>query len=406
MTALIPSLIRPRVGLEDIRKALLTANIVLSEARQTMLTPKPRKAAPSFTSAEVAALCGITRKQLNYLCSVEGNGLPRGTMPGARGKRLFSLAETRKWVRAINNAHSPRPDGRDGKVIAVTGFKGGSSKTTTAMHLAQGLSLRHARNVLLVDLDSQSSATVLCDFLPEKEVKEEDTILPFFNDPETYPDLGYAVRQTYWDGLSLIPATFDVYTLEVQLPIEAVEDLTFDFWSKLDEGLRPLRRQFDVIVLDCPPSLSYLTFNAVFAADSLVVPMPAEGLDYASSVMFWRLFTDLFSLIERRAARNGRVIGKEYDFISVLPSKIKESATGYVTVMDWVRDSYGKWVSAIEIPLSDISAFKGVEFSSVYDVSRGEQDMRAIERIRGRLDQYVHWIDQRLVEAWIRDEST
>jgi chromosome partitioning protein len=403
MTAVIPPLIRPRVTLDDIRKSLATANVVLTEARLAMLTPKPRKAAPTFTSSEVAALCGINRKQLNYLCGVEGNGLPRGTMNSPRGKRTFSLAEARAWVRGVNSSIFPRPAGSDGKVIAVTGFKGGSSKTTTAMHLAQGLSLRHGRRVLLIDLDSQSSATVMCDFLPEKEVTETDTILPYFFDTDEFPDLRYAVRDTYWDGLSLIPATFDLYTLEVQLPIQAVEDPTYDFWSRLEEGLRPLRQDFDVIVVDCPPSLSYLTFNAVFAADALVVPMPPEGLDYASSVMFWRLFTDLFGLLEKRAARNHKTIAKEYDFISVLPSKVNEAAPGYETVMDWVRDSYGKWVSTIEVPLSQATANKGVEFSSVYDISRGDQDMRSVERIRSRTNEFVQWVDQRLVESWIRE---
>jgi len=384
------------VSIEEIRTLQDRAAKVLTAAREKMLEPQPRKRPPTFTGTEVAELCGITRKRLNHLCSLE-NDLPRGLTSGV-GKRIFTLNEARTWVKQVNKEVLERPKGAKGKVVAVTNFKGGSSKTTTAMHLAQALTLRHKRKVLLVDLDSQASATVLCDRLPDSEVGPEDTIIPFFNGEK--PDLGYAVAPTYWDGLSLIPASYPIYEMEVMLPLMTFQDPDFDFWDLLQRGLAPLLDDFDVVVIDTPPSLSYLTFNAVFAADGLVIPTPPESLDFASSAMFWKLFTDLFGLIEKKLARRNLTLNKQYDFVNVLLSKVNARSDTAPAVRRWIGAAYGDKVLPVEIPLSEMATGKAAEFGSVYDISAGDMDPRSVRRIRDETNKFVGLIDQQLVAAW------
>jgi chromosome partitioning protein len=380
-----------------------TAEVVLEQARQRMQEPHPRKRPPTFTTSEVASMLGTTRRKIHYEIS-KNEGLPRGEQVAASSRRTFTLKEAREWVRRLGE-NRPRPPGKSGKVIAVTNFKGGSSKTTTSFHLAQALSLRHGRKVLLVDLDSQASATVLCDFLPEKEVRAEHTILPFFEGGEEGPpDLRYAVRETYWDGLYIIPATFEIYSSEVTIPIDTALDPRFEFWGILKQGLEPLLSEFDVVIIDCPPSLSYLTFNAVFAADGLVLPTPPESLDFASSAMYWQLLVDLFGVVEERCRAAGKPFDKDFDFINVLISKVNPRSPAAPIVRQWILDAYGAKVLPIEVPLSDMASAKASEFGSVYDMSRDDADPRSVARIRDAANAIAREIDQQMVLRWYEDE--
>ena len=392
----VPSVLKTPVDLADIEQMRKRALIVLETARARMLEPKPRKIPPTYTSGEVAELCGITRKKLNYYKTKPNSTLPKGS---GDYTRVYTLAEAREWVRTVGANYVPRPAGKRGKVVCVCNFKGGSAKTVTTVALAHGLSLRHARKVLLVDLDSQASATILNDVLPDREVPSESTIMPFFQRPDV-PDLSYAVRDTYWDGVSLIPSSYPVYELEVQIPILAFDEKDFDFWDLLREGLEPLRDEFDVIVIDTPPSLSYLTFNALHAADALVIPTPTESLDFASSVMFWKLFGELYGIVAKRMARRGETLVKTFDFVNVLLSKVNARASGTESVRQWILAAYTDKVLPIAIPLSETASSKSSEFGSVYDGSLADQDPRAIKRIRERMNDFVDLIDKQIVDSW------
>ena len=391
--------IEDRLVLDDIYACSANAQLVLEVARDKMLEPQPRKSPPVYTAAQVAQLCGLDKAKFNYLVAKPDSGLPQGTSAGAGRTRAFTLVEARECVATLNETICARPGGSNGVVIACSNLKGGSTKTTSAVHLAQALSLK-GRKVLLVDLDSQSSLTTLMDLMPESDVKDKDTILPFFDGE--YPDLRYAVQKTYWDGVDIIPATFSIFNIEVTLPIAASEDKNFSFWSLLEEGLAPLREDYDVIIMDCPPSLSYLTFNAIYAADGVVMPIPPESLDFASSAMFWRLFSELFKIADIRMKRSGEKMNKGFDFVKILLSKVNSQNTSTGIVRNWIMSAYGKMVMPVEIPLSSVTTSKSAEFGSVFDVSKYAGDRRTYMRIREAYDKFADLIDTEIVAAWAR----
>lgn len=388
-----------RLVLDDIYQCSANAQLVLEVARDKMLEPHPRKTSPVYSAAQVAQLCGLDKSKFTYAVMKTDSGLPQGTSSGSGRMREFTLAETRQCVIGLNKDICPRPEGATGIIIACSNLKGGSTKTTSAVHLAQALTLK-GRRVLLVDLDSQSSLTTLMDLMPESDVKDNDTILPFFDGE--YPDLGYAVQKTYWDGLDIIPATFSIFNIEVTLPIAASEDKNFSFWSLLEEGLAPLRQDYDVIIMDCPPSLSYLTFNAIYAADGVVMPIPPESLDFASSAMFWRLFSELFKIADMRMKRSGEKMNKGFDFVKILLSKVNSQNTSTGIVRNWIMSAYGKMVLPVEIPLSSVTTSKSAEFGSVYDVARYAGDRRTYMRIREAYDRFADLIDTEIIAAWAR----
>ncbi len=386
-----------RVDLHGVMQFAKDSSDLAEELRTLMLAPRPRKAAPTFTSAQVAELCGIDRIKLNNLLSTR-EGLPQGVAQGSGRSRVFTLEEARIWVQQVSDIyqtplHTGARDG-DGKVVLVANFKGGSTKTTTTMCLAQSLTLR-GRKVLLIDLDPQASLTELCGMYAEKEVTEDDTVLPFIYDPQMEGGLMRLVRPTYWDGLDVIPAHPTLFSAEFHIPGTVIKNPSFKFWALLREGVESLRKHYDYILMDTAPSLSYLTINALMAADAIVMPLVPESLDFTSAVAFWGLFSDLANTIIERGDE------KTYDFISVLLSKVDNGRTSSAPVVrSWVRSMYKDWLSALEVPASSAMSNGALAMQTVFDISKGDLAEKTVSRVRQPLIDYVQWLDDHYVELW------
>jgi chromosome partitioning protein len=385
-----------RVSLNRLADIAERLQAVTHDLRDRILAPRPRKSSPVFTSTQLAALCQIDRNRYTYLLSkLEEFGLPGGTLLNSR-QRGFTLQEVRVWIQKTSPLEpSPLTLGKPtaAKIIAVANFKGGSTKTTTAMNLAQGLTLR-GRKVLVVDLDPQASLTELCGFYAEKDLTDDDTVLPYIDSGDTQ-DLRRVVQGTYWDGLDLIPAHTYLFNAEFLLPAKVLNSPGFFFWNVLRDGLDSLRADYDYIVLDSAPALSYLTINALMAADALVMPLVPESLDFMSSVSFWSLFSDM----SRNYAERGDQ--KVYDFISVLLSRVDYTPSSAAPVVrNWATRAYEDWVSEVEIPASSVASATGLTLGTVHDLSKGDAPEKSLARVKEPLTAYCRWLDEQYTEHW------
>ncbi len=150
------------------------------------------------------------------------------------------------------------------RVIAVANQKGGVGKTTTAVNLSASLAATH-RRALLIDLDPQGNATTGCGV--DKSQLERGSLEVLLGESSAQD----AIIPLSVPDMFLLPANQDLTAAEVRLlALGAGRE------RRLREALEAVREKFDVIFIDCPPSLNILTVNALIAADSVLIPMQCE----------------------------------------------------------------------------------------------------------------------------------
>ena len=161
-----------------------------------------------------------------------------------------------------------------GRVIALANQKGGVGKTTTSVNLAAALA-RLGKRVLLIDLDPQGNATVAIG------VDKNELTLSVFEVLVGECKARQAIMSVEQPGLDLLPANGDLTAAEVRLLEEGMGP------KCLRKSLKKTRLQYDVILIDCPPTLNMLTINALAAADGILVPVQCEffALEGLSALM-------------------------------------------------------------------------------------------------------------------------
>ena len=180
-----------------------------------------------------------------------------------------------------------------GKIISISNQKGGVGKTTTVINLGAALA-ELGRRVLLIDLDPQGSLSVGLGINPHSlESSVYDLLMVRGTNPMNL------VMNTSMLGLDILPANIDLSAAEVQLVSEVAREHT------LSRVIQPLKKDYDIILIDCAPSLGLLTVNALTSADGVLIPLESEFFALRGVAML----TDTITKVQERLNEKLELIG-------------------------------------------------------------------------------------------------
>lgn len=273
----------------DVVSKLRTRGDVLVEG-----VSEPMRRSPRFSISRTAELVGRTPASIR---DAEKEGRLPNVPRTQSGRRIgYTLAEVNA-MRTVFGTEPRRADSDPLAVIAVQNFKGGVGKSTVSVHLAQYLAM-HGYRVCLIDCDSQGSATMMMGHVPDLDIDEEDTLYPFFRNAEM-SSLAYAVRETHWDRLWLIPANLRLYSAEYELAARIARS-DQRLLNRLADGIASIAEHFDVVILDPPPALGTISLSVMRAANALLIPVPPTVVDFTSTTSFLAMLYESIGVLEDR----------------------------------------------------------------------------------------------------------
>ncbi|MCY0096972.1 plasmid partitioning protein RepA [Hoeflea ulvae] len=353
----------------------------------------------TFASSEVASLLDVTEAYIRQL-SLKGRG-PDPEVSN-NGRRLYTVEQIlelrmlladngrKKWI------NPRRIEGESCQVIAVTNFKGGSSKTSTTIHLAHYLALRGYR-VLAIDLDPQASLTALHGALADFDPREGDTFYSAirFDDPVPTRSL---IHKTHIEGLDVICAGLELTEFETAVALEMRKSGGTEFLLRAAQAIEQVEQDYDVILMDSAPSLNFLTLSSLTAATGVLIPVPAHMLDVDSTAKFLELAGSYMQILSNMGTT------AEWDFAKFLITKFEANDHPQANMMALMRQVFGTDLLLNTVIKSTAVADALTWKQSLYEVQRSRFSApktydRAMESINGVNAE----IEQLLTHAWGRE---
>jgi len=369
----------------------------LRSVGERLFPPSARKGLRSFTSGEVAEIVGVSDGYLRQL-SLDGLGpAPEIGPSGRRSYTLQQITDLREYLATARPKEAlkfwPRRRETDKlQIITVANFKGGSAKTTTSLYLAQGLALKGLR-VLAIDLDPQASLSSMFGLQPEFDIADNATLYGAIRYDDERVPMQKVVLPTYFSGISIVPGNLELMEFEHQTPRYMMETRSRPedlFFRRVARAIGEVDNDFDVVVIDCPPQLGFLTMGALNAATGMVVTVHPQMVDVASMSQFLLMTSDLVSVIEDAGGR------LDYDFLRFLITRHDPRDVPEQEIVALLRDVFDNDVFAATAWKSTAIANAGLTKQSLYELSRGAVGRsvydRAMESINGVNEEIINLI--------------
>ncbi len=367
--------------------------------------------------------------------------LPQGRSETEGGAKWFSLDEVlrlraffgREGSKAKN--YLPfRPEGLPAKIVAVANFKGGVGKTSTCAHLAMSAAL-DGYKVLVVDLDSQGSMTSI---FGGKVADEWQTVFPLLarhygeylrSQNQRAVDRGEApqpldetlgeameisardiVQATHWPNVDLIGAQLNLYWAEFQVPVWRMQGRGWKLWDALGDRLAEdgVLDDYDIVLLDTPPALGYLTINGLAAADILLVPLGASFLEFDSTGRFFDMLATTFRSIEEGENVAARALGRpgisfEWDAVRAVITRYDGGQQAELAAL--MQAYLGPTLSPHRQGTTALIGQAGEQVQGIYEADYRDFNRETYARGRETFDATYAAVKSLIVGAWRRDQK-
>lgn len=375
----------------------------LQSMSEALFPPTAQKVLRKFTSGEAARLIGVSDSTLRKMTLAGEGPQPETT---SNGRRLYTLADINQIRRILAQSTRGResiefvPHRRPGEhlqVLAVTNFKGGSGKTTTSAHLAQHLALQGYR-VLAVDLDPQASLSALLGVLPELDVASNQTLYAAIRYDDERRNLSAVIRSTYFDGLDLVPGNLELMEFEHTTPkaLSAGASGGTLFFARVAAALDEVADNYDVVVIDCPPQLGFLTLSGLCAATSMIVTVHPQMLDISSMSQFLLMTRDLLGVVRDAGG------DLKYDFIRYLLTRFEPQDAPQTKVAALLRNLFDDHVLTNPMLKSAAVSDAGLTKQTLYEIGRENLTRSTYDRAMEALDAVNSEVEALIKQAWGR----
>lgn len=379
--------------------------------RQKAHPPAASKMFRRLAPSEVARLLGVVESRLRQVAGDHGIG---ELVNARRSYTLGDLSTLRQAFAA--GARTPErylPERRADEptqIIATMNFKGGSAKTTTCAHLAQYLALRGYR-VLAVDLDPQASLSALFGVHSVMDVEDGDTIYGAIRLDEGRSETGNVgarrplrdiIRRTYMPGLDLVPGGLEVMEFEHEAPRAMASGRRGEaaaIFDVLSEALSSVSGEYDVIVLDCPPQLGYVTLAGLVAATSILITVHPQMLDVMSMSEFLSMLSDLMRVIVAALPPGAR---PRYRWLRYLITRYEPHDGPQMQMAAFLRSLFGQYVLQNATLKSTAISDAGLTNQTLYEVERGQFTRATYDRAVESVDAVSREIEELILATWGR----
>lgn len=383
---------RPSALAGDISQRL---NAAIRGHLLSAFAPDSRKTLREFSAPEAAELLGVSGQ---FMRKVHAEGTVPEPQENRGGRRYYTAQELWDARHVLEQSsrkagrYVPRRSGGERlQIWQLMNFKGGSSKSTTTIHLAHYFALRGYR-VLAVDLDPQGSLTSMCGISPEIEfdgLTVYDAIR--YDDPVLMSEV---VVRTYFPGLSLAPSRLLLSEFETESAVHSNPDQPF--FTRIRNAIAQVEDDFDLVLMDSPPQLGFLTIAGMAAASSLIVPLTPSMLDVSSTAQFLELAGAYMEVIEDAGA------SLQYDHFKFLITRDEPTDVPSQQLTSFMRALFqDRVMSATAVKSTAISDATMLK-QSIYEVVRAELTRSTYDRAKASMDAVGQEVERMVHGAWGR----
>ena len=276
-------------------------------------------------------------------------------------------------------------------------FKGGSGKTTTSAHLSQYLAL-HGYRILAIDLDPQASLSALFGTQPELDVGPNDTLYGAIRYDDQRRSISEVVRGTYIPNLHLIPAHLELMEFEHETPRALMTRAPGDmmFFGRIAQAIAEAQNLYDIVVIDCPPQLGYLTLSALSAATAVLITIHPQMLDVLSMGQFLAMTGDLLDVVADAGGTTN------YDWMNYLITRFEPSDGPQNQMVAFLRSIFGSHVLIHPMLKSTAISDAAITNQTLYEIERQQFTRSTYDRAIESMNQVNGEIEGLIRKAWGR----
>src|SRR6056297_473343 len=212
----------------------------------------------------------------------------------------------------------------------------------------------------------------------------------------------------HWPNIDLIGAQLDLYWAEFQIPVWRMQGRGWPLWDALGRFLEADRvlSEYDIVILDTPPALGYLTINALAAADILLVPLGASFLEFDSTGRFFDMLHATFSSIEDTENMAARALGlseTRFEWDAVRAVLTRYDGTQQAEMASLMQVYMGASLSPWRQDYTALIGQAGEQIAGIYEADYRDFNRETYARGRAAFDETYAGFKRLLIGAWHRD---